>query len=254
MSAFNPSRNKKRDAVTSSPSVKILFSIGIILIMWLIVRSIINRTAQNIPSVYPDNAARIFTSKKNLISRLTELQSTITAQKILLSETELLKKENETLKSELGRNPAVQGVLAHVLTLPNRSFYNTITIDAGSEEGIVEGKTVHAFNSVAIGTISRVEKHNATVTLFSESGRQTSGTMAMSDVAVTLIGRGGGEYEVRIPRDMHFEVGDQVMFQSVHMGVLAVIEKIVTDPRDPFQRLLAKVPVNLQALKWVVVR
>jgi hypothetical protein len=57
-----------------------------------------------------------------------------------------------------------------------------------------------------------------------------------------------------LPRDVPFNVGETVSLQSVQVASLAVVEKVVTDPRDPFQRLLAKVPVNLQALKFVVVK
>lgn len=116
------------------------------------------------------------------------------------------------------------------------------------------GQTVYGFGSIALGTISDAAVDHATVSLFSTSGRETSGNVGSGNVAVTLIGRGGGEYEVRLPRDLAFTVGDLVSYQSVHTAVLAEIERIVTDPRDPFQRLIAKTPINLQALKWVIVR
>ena len=90
--------------------------------------------------------------------------------------------------------------------------------------------------------------------LFSAPGKTTSGTAAGNDVGVTLIGRGGGEYEVRIPRDVEFVVGELIAHQSSTTRVLAEIERIATDPRDPFQRLIAKAPINLQALEWVIVR
>lgn len=155
---------------------------------------------------------------------------------------------------ELARGIEPKGKLAHVLTEPNRSFYDTIVIDGGSTIGIHEGQIAYAFDSVALGTVSAVTPTTATVLLYSAPERETPGTSVGSDVTVTLIGRGGGEYEVRMPRDVRFEVGGMIAQQSINVANLARIEKIVTDPRDPFQRLLAKAPVNLQALKWVIIR
>ena len=113
------------------------------------------------------------------------------------------------------------------------------------------------FNSaIFLSTLlfSEVSENSSTVLLFSASGRETVGTTSGSDIALTLIGRGAGEYEVRMPRDIVFEQGGLISQQSLEVHPLATIQKIVTDPRDPFQRLLAKAPVNLQTMKWVVVK
>jgi cell shape-determining protein MreC len=127
-------------------------------------------------------------------------------------------------------------------------------IDAGSVEGVSIGQHVFAFDSIAVGVVTGLDTHNATVELYSAPGRETTGTATGNNVAVTLIGRGGGEYEVHLPRDVHFDIGESIAYQSTTSAILAQIEKITTDPRDPFQRLLAKAPVNLNALKWVIVK
>ena len=129
-----------------------------------------------------------------------------------------------------------------------------MVIDAGSAEGVSEGAVAYAFDSIALGTVASLDSHRAVIQLYSSPGRQTSGTAEGSETTITLIGRGGGEYEVRMPRDMHFSIGELISYQSIESAILAKIERIATDPRDPFQRLLAKAPVNLNALKWVIVR
>lgn len=202
---------------------------------------------------YGDVAGTFFSSRRALVSHVTALkleEEKMHADGALL---QLLADENEKLKKELKRETAGSRILATVLFPPGRSLYDTFVIDAGSEEGITEGARVYGFGSVAIGTVSKVDTNTATVLLYSSAGRETSGTMVESDIAVTLIGRGGGEYEIRMPREVHFEVGQVVSLQSTTPAIFATIEKISTDPRDPFQRLLAKAPINLQNLKWVVV-
>jgi hypothetical protein len=212
------------------------------------------RMVSHLPPVYGGAVADQLLTRGALIKKVIALQTTVTSYDAQLAVLSQLQHENDALKAELGRTPAAKGIVAHVLTLPNRSFYDTMMIDGGSAEGIKVGSGVYAFDSVAIGTVSAVDTHSATVLLYSAPNRQTSGTAVGSDVAVTLIGRGAGEYEVQLPRDLPFSVGGMIAQQSTTPATLAQIEKIATDPRDPFQRLLAKAPVNLQALKWVIVR
>ncbi len=224
------------------------------LVVIAIATMVSKRLVSHIPPVYGGVVADQFLSKSALIKKVTAQESTLTAYDAELTILVQLQNENDTLKAELGRTSNEKGILAHVLTLPNRSFYDTMMIDAGTAEGIKVGAAVYAFNSIALGTVSATDTHSSTVLLYSAPNRQTSGTAVGSDVAITLIGRGSGEYEVQLPRDVPFAVGAMVAQQSTTPATLAQIEKIVTDPRDPFQRLLAKAPVNLQALKWVIVR
>jgi cell shape-determining protein MreC len=230
-----------------------LVAVALVLLI-VIVKIVISRTVKNIPIVSSDTAALTLNSKRALRSKVTELETTIASYDARLTALSALADENNKLKAELGRTPPPKGVLAHAITVPDRSFYATFVIDAGSAEHVSVGQTAYAFGNIALGTIASVEEHSATVELYSASGRETAGTAEGSEVAVTLIGRGAGEYEVRMPRNIPFDIGSSILEQSVHTAILATIEKVITDPRDPFQRLLAKAPVNLAALKWVIVR
>jgi cell shape-determining protein MreC len=232
--------------------LRVFLIAGSVIILFLIIRTVVHKTG--VPSLHADAVRQGFESKRTLIAKIDALQNQIDASHALLAEVTLLQQENETLKAELGRETGTKGILARVLTTPDRNFYDTILIDAGTEEGIQVGQIVYAFGSIALGTVSDTREQQSTVELFSAPTRETAGTAEGSDVAVTLFGRGAGEYEVRMPRDVHFEVGELVSLQTVHVAVLAKIEKIATDPRDPFQRLLAKAPVNLQALKFVIIK
>jgi cell shape-determining protein MreC len=254
MRRYSPKRKKPLAIKAVNPWVLrasvVIGVLVLIVVATIVVKKVFGKTSP----VYGGTIAQHLESKSALISKVNEQQSTLTAYDAEITTLRQLQNENAALKAELGRSTTNKGILAHVVTLPNRSFYDTILIDAGSAEGIHVGSVVYAFNSVALGTVSDVTDHTATVSLYSAAGRQTAGTAVNSDVAVTLVGRGGGEYEVQLPRDVPFSVGDMVSLQSVQVASLAVVEKIITDPRDPFQRLLAKVPVNLQALKFVVVK
>lgn len=230
-----------------------LYVLGIILV-WFTFSWLKKFYLAKLP-VYGDVVSLALDSKQALIKKVISLQGTIAEQHASISELETLQKENENLKAQFGRNiDNNHGILARTIVPPSRSIYDTVIIDAGTEEGIEVDQRVYAFGSVAIGTISNVEPHTSTVLLYSSPNRQTVGTATGNNIAVTLIGRGSGEYEVRMPRDVAFEQGGVISEQSLEVHTLATIEKIITDPRDPFQRLLAKAPVNLQTLKWVIVK
>ncbi len=233
---------------------RVVFVLVGIVVVWVVAHAVMRNNASVIKPITGEAVYNTLSPKRALVSRITELQTTLASYDTLLQTAELQRQENELLKKELGRIPTPRGILAHVLTPPSRSFYDTFIIDGGSAQGIAVEQTVYAFDSIAIGTISAVEDKSATVLLYSAPGRETSGTATGNNVAVTLIGRGGGEYEVHLPRDVHFDIGELIAYQSTASAILAQIEKITTDPRDPFQRLLAKAPVNLQALKWVIVK
>ncbi len=225
-----------------------------VVVLWFVIRIVDSNTSTHIAPISAPTVINTMLPKSTLVKKINELQTTLESYDAERIANKATLDENDKLKAELGRTPRPTGTLAHVLTLPNRSFYGTFIIDAGEAQGVYVGQTIYAFGTIALGTVTAVENTTATVTLFSASGQTTSGTAVGSDVAVTLLGRGGGEYEVRLPRDVHFEVGGLITYQSVDTAVLAEIERIATDPRDPFQKLYAKAPVNLQALKWVIVR
>ncbi len=246
---MSPYRNTKKKYFYTF----ILIIISLV-ILWRIASWVRNFRGAILP-VYSDSASLVFNSKQSLIKKILALQSEIDANKASLISLDALDKENQKLKSELGRDiSGHKGVMARVIVPPNRSLYDTLTLDIGHEEGAFVGQNVYAFDSIALGTISDTKAHSSTVLLYSSPNRETVGSVSGSDLTVTLIGRGAGEYEVRMPRDIVFEQGGVITEQTLKLNTIAVIQKIVTDPRDPFQRLLAKVPVNLQTLKYVVVK
>jgi len=254
MPRYKTQPKKKRPLRTWHPWLRIAIIAASIIIFIVLAAVLVKRIVRAVPPVYGAPVADEFMSKRELISKVTALQTTIHSYDAQLTTLAQLQNENDALKAELGRTPAVTGILADVITLPNRSFYDTIVIDAGSAQGIKEKMVAYAFGDVALGDVTTVDPDTSTITLYSQPGRQSSGTAVGSDVAVTLIGRGSGEYEVQLPRDVPLDVGAEIAQQSVTPATIATIEKVITDPRDPFQRLLAKAPVNLQALKWVIVR
>lgn len=250
MSRFNV---RKKDTARITV-IRIICVLGLLVLGFFLTRSFIRKRDVLPPVVSADVIATSLSSKRGLMKKVIELETTIEGYDARLTKAKAVEQENASLKKEFGRGGIGTGILAHVITLPNRSFYDSFIVDAGQIDGVYDGATVFAFDAVALGTVTRVSERSSVVTLFSAPERQTTGNVLSSDLAITLVGRGGGEYEVRMPRDVSFVVGDIVTMQSTHTAVLAEIKKVMTDPRDPFQKLLAKTPINFTALKWVVIR
>lgn len=245
---MSPFRSKTKMSIFSV----FLIVLGVVL-AWFVFSWIRKFQKISLP-LYADTATLTLQSKAMLIKKVGALQTELAAKDASLQALSTLTHENETLKAELGRSEHVNGTLARVIAPTNRSLYSTFTIDIGTGEKIFVGSHVYAFGAVAIGTVSEVRDSSATVLLLSAPGRETMATITGSDTVVTLIGRGAGEYEVRMPRDLHFEEGAVITEQSLSVHPIATVQKILTDPRDPFQRLLAKAPINLQTMKWVIVK
>lgn len=231
----------------------ILFVVGILLSVF--VGRWIYQYRMAIPIVHSEIVEGVFHTKHSLIKEILRLRFELTAQEARTAELNALKAENIFLKEQYGRVlKENKGVLARVVSTSGISLYDTLTLDAGSGDGVQVGQTVYAFDTVALGTISEVTEKNATVLLFSAPGREYFATLSDTNTTVTLVGRGAGEYEVRLPRDVYVAEGTVITEQSISAVPVAVVQKVVSDARDPFQKLLAKMPVNILTISWAIVR
>jgi len=56
-----------------------------------------------------------------------------------------------------------------------------------------------------------------------------------------------------LPRDFVLEKGNEVVLPGITPYVLGIVQSILSDPRDSFQKALLVSPVNIQELKFVEV-
>ena len=194
-----------------------------------------------------------FKTRRALDKENTELKNKLAEQEVKLVDRNALAGENEALKELLGRKEKSNLVLSTILVKPGRSIYDTIIIDLGSNAGIAVGANVYAYESVPVGTVTSVTANTATVTLFSTAGQKTNGRLESKNIDVELLGRGGGNFELKVPRDVTLEPGMSILLPSIKPAVIAVVPKSITDPRDPVQTFLLTSPVNINELNWVEV-
>jgi cell shape-determining protein MreC len=73
------------------------------------------------------------------------------------------------------------------------------------------------------------------------------------NITVPAKGRGGGNFEIHIPREIEVSDGDILVFPYDPTIAVGIVKSIEFDPRDPFQKILARTPVNIQELRFVEV-
>ena len=192
-----------------------------------------------------------FTSRNTLESYVTDLKNQVQNLESANAELQVLKDENTKLKNQMLRSETQQRILSTILVKPNRTPYDTIIVDAGSAEGVVAGSKVYANGNTLIGTVADVSTHTAHITLFSTPGQQTEGVVIGSDITVTLTGRGGGAFELDVPREVVLPEGNVVTNLATFSNPIAIVGTQISTDRDAIRKILAKTPVNIQELKWV---
>ncbi len=212
-----------------------------------------------------EGTSSFFTSKSSLAREVQSLQSKINESESRMANYDSLLSENDSLKEILGRkNIKASMLLAAILSKPNVSPYDTIIVDVGESEGVEVGDNIFALGNIPIGRVSNVYPDSAKIILFSNSGERTqviingntrpaSGGRSVGQVFMEIVGRGGGNFEMIIPRDLNLSKGDEIVLPGIVPYVIGIVEATISDPRDPFTKALVVSPVNIQEIKFVQV-
>jgi cell shape-determining protein MreC len=208
--------------------------------------------------------AGVLSAFENLFVGLKDKQSLLTENKKLKDEAvrlklvsigaEILRKENEDLRMFLNRDISRELIAASILTRPNRTLYDTFIVDVGRVNGVTQGSYVFGVEEVAIGSVEEVYAHTSLISLYSTPGRKTEVLLGSELVSAKAVGRGGGDFELRIPRGIEVLEGHAVYSPNLDGGIFGVIEKVIALPADSFQTVLFSSPVNIQTLHVVAIQ
>lgn len=169
-----------------------------------------------------------------------------------LANTLVLVDENQKLKEILDRKSSARDlVLAGILAKPSESPFDTLLVDAGEVEGVKMGSYVFGLGDVPLGTVSEVFAHSSKIILFSNPGLRSEVLIPGKDIFVELVGRGGGNFEMILPRDFVIEEGTSITMRGLSPAVVAVVKKVISDSHDSFTKVLLVTPINVQELKFV---
>jgi len=192
-------------------------------------------------------------SKESLVRKNKNLQRELRETRIKLLEKNLLLQENQELKEILGRTLEREVLLARVLSKPPQSLYDSIIIDIGKNQSLKKGQRVYLSDFVLIGKIEEVYGNTSKVKLLSAPGEEYEIEIGTENIPAIARGLGGGNFEIRLPRGVDVEIGDEVVVPSLNTSLLGIVEEIDSKAQDPFQKILFKNPFNLSQIKWIQV-
>ncbi len=201
-----------------------------------------------------ENIATAISSKEKLQKQNSMLEEELREARVDVLDRDVLAMENEALKQILERKPEGNFVLATILIRPPRSLYDTFVLDIGTDRGIAVGQEVYAYGNILIGRITTVDAKSAQAILFTAPGEQYVARLESAGIDMNLVGRGGGSFEVTLPRDVVIIPGEVALSATLMPSVVATVNEIISDPRDPFQKVLLESPINIQDLRWVEIK
>ena len=212
------------------------------------------KTSSGISYLFHDSLT-LLSSKQALIDHAVELTKQNNDLNLKVLNRDVLEAENQSLREILGRIPEDKKyVYASVVAKPGFLTYDSLILDAGTREGVTEGALVFSTGLAPLGRVVSVLDTSSRVTLFSNPDQETPVIIGTSSTTPgTALGRGGGNFTIKIPRSIKLLIHDPIRFASSENLILGEIEKITTDPADSFQEVLFTLPVNIQHVSAVLI-
>ncbi len=186
-------------------------------------------------------------------SENARLRAELASTTALLADRDALYQENLELKSRLGRDASVHVMLAGVLQRPPATAYDTLLVDAGSAEGVVQGQLVSAGGTTLIGSVAGVYAHTSRVVLFSAPG-ETYDVMLRGSIPVEMQGQGGGSLRGQVPAGTAVSIGDTLLFPGIASGLAGEVSAVDAQPGNSFITLYAHLPVDPLTLQFVEIQ
>ena len=191
--------------------------------------------------------------RQDLINEISELKYEIGFDSDSRVEEELLRKENEELKSLLGEELREDTQRATVIGRPNLIPYDVLIIDKGSEDGIQPNAPVYSSSRTVIGIVERVSKNTSVVQLTTSPAFKSTVYVYGPNIYTTAVGVGGGVLRVGVPQGVNLEIGNLVVLPSLEAGLFGEISVIESLPADPEQYGFVSLEIPINSIHFVAV-
>ena len=198
-------------------------------------------------SIFP-----VLYSKHSLIQENIILKQTLNEKDSLIASLSFLKSENDILKQHLGRSSVSSKLaLAYIIAGPGKSPYDTLVLDLGKNANIEEGNLIRGVGGIPLGVIKYVYDTFSVAELYSSPGKTIEVRIGEGGSITTAYGKGGGNFQAKLPRESDVSVGDQIVSPSIDNGAFAIVNMIESNPADSYQKVYFKLPVNIFELRFV---
>ena len=195
-----------------------------------------------------------FASKQSLAEENARLTSALDLVLLESYSREMLRRENEELKSALLRHEGKNLLVARVLASPGVGApYDSLVIDVGESDGLALGTRVFIDGDFVIGEITQLFMRSAVVTLYSSSGNEIAVTVGTSSIPTIAYGVGGGNFRIVLPRGLDIVVGDIVDIPSLSLEYAGVVDAVRKNEGSSLQDIFFKLPINMHSLRFVYI-
>ncbi len=191
--------------------------------------------------------------KKNLLEENQALKERLASYEVMALNYKGFAEREAELASLVGRAEETGGIPATVLVRPPRTPYDTFIIDAGSKNGVAKGMRVALPEGPVLGSVVEVFSRQSKVTLFSSPEMEMEAVLERGGVSATLQGKGGGNFQMYLPRETEVEPGDIVYTSETLPRFLAQVEEAGSNPTDALIEVLLTGPSNIFEIRSVVV-
>lgn len=194
-----------------------------------------------------------FSFQSSLISQNEKLNSELQALKLKQIDYDFLLKENQDLKSAMGRVENINRIVSRIISKPPESPYDTLILDAGSIQGIKKGSKVFLSNNILIGVIVDVTAKTSLVELFSKGDTKHSFVLERTGATYEVVGEGGENMLVLVPKEADVLWGDSFVYPGLNSAIVGNVNYIDTNSQSSFKGVYLKIPGNVFSNKWVYV-
>ncbi len=166
---------------------------------------------------------------------------------------EILSKENDDLKNQLGRTGNTTKIVARILSKPPVSPYDTFVVDAGEIEGVLPLSKVYVSENILVGEVKSVTPHTSLVQLFSTGGSEQEVVSLRTGSSFSIFGLGGGNFKIEVPKDVDILWGDSFVYPGLSSGVIGNVYYIDTNAQSSFKVVYLRTPINVFGSKYVFI-
>lgn len=198
-------------------------------------------------------ATSFISSRKTLIEQNQALRDEIDGLKIKLLSFDSLAKEHEEILKTYNRSNIENKVLASVMVKPPQTPYDTLILDVGSENQASINNRVYGIGGIVLGIIDEIGKKTSRAVLFSNPDRETRVIVERTDQNITLIGKGGGNFEAEVPQEVDVLKSDTLVLAGIRLPIVAIVVDVESNPASAFKKVIARVPLNIFNLRFVEV-
>jgi len=187
----------------------------------------------------------------DLLEENSELRNEIDRLNREIRARDLLRSENEALREiyDIKGNDVIDFIVTEIVARPPKTIYDTLKINKGYKDGVIEGRKVYA-NEYYIGVVESSDTLQSTVAMIGNDGDVT---VVIGDSEGVLISLKGLSFVGEFSSTSEIEVGDTVVLvddMDEPFGVVSHIEKTESDPSI---KVYVNVPIQLSSLRYVSV-